>query len=269
MRPIDNGTAGGKVVERPGRAEAAGVLVGRATLRRGVALSLALHASALLGLSLVRPAPQPEAAIAAFDLVMLTTEPASAPAAPQPIPPADPEPEPSAAASVPSPPPEPSIAPAPPVLPSRPVQREPARPPLAQAPARPPVRAAAPRPQPAGMQAPPAPPAAPAPAVPQIAPPPLAQSSPAWLAGVSEWLQSHRSYPEMARRLGQQGIVMVHFVADHDGRVLEVSLVRGSGTEALDQAAQALLRNARLPPFPPDMPVAQQSLTVPIRYRLD
>jgi protein TonB len=72
----------------------------------------------------------------------------------------------------------------------------------------------------------------------------------------------------MARRLRQQGVVVVQFIADRDGPVLQVGLVRGSGAEALDQAAQALVRNARLPPFPPDMPMSQQSVTVPIRYQL-
>ncbi len=79
----------------------------------------------------------------------------------------------------------------------------------------------------------------------------------------------HRSYPEMARRLRQQGTVVVHFTVDREGHVLEVSLVHGSGTEALDQAAQELLRSAHLPAFPPDMKLSQQSVTVPIRYRLE
>lgn len=93
--------------------------------------------------------------------------------------------------------------------------------------------------------------------------------SPAWLAGVNEWLRGHRSYPEMARRLGRQGTVLVRFTVDREGHVLDVSLVQGSGSEMLDEAAQALLHDARLPPFPPDMLLPQQSVTVPIRYRLD
>jgi TonB family protein len=105
--------------------------------------------------------------------------------------------------------------------------------------------------------------------VPPPAPASPERSSPSWLAGVSAWLLAHRSYPEMARRLRQQGTVVVHFTVDREGHVLEVSLVRGSGTEALDQAAQELLRSAHLPAFPPDMNLPQQSVTVPIRYRLE
>jgi protein TonB len=105
--------------------------------------------------------------------------------------------------------------------------------------------------------------------VPPPAPAPPERSSPSWLAGVSAWLLAHRSYPEMARPLWQQGTVVVHFTVDREGHVLDVSLMHGSGTEALDQAAQELLRNARLPPFPADMKLPQQSVTVPIRYRLE
>jgi periplasmic protein TonB len=96
-----------------------------------------------------------------------------------------------------------------------------------------------------------------------------ARSSPAWLAGVNEWLLAHRSYPEMARRLGQEGAVGVRFTVDRDGRVLNVSLVRSSGSEVLDQAAQEMLRNARLPAFPSDILQAQQTVTISIHYRLD
>ena len=92
---------------------------------------------------------------------------------------------------------------------------------------------------------------------------------PAWLAGVSQWLLAHRTYPEMARQLGRQGTVVVEITVDPDGHVQDVKLIHGSGSDSLDRAAQALVRNAQLPPFPPDMKLPRQSLTLPIRYRLE
>jgi TonB family protein len=56
---------------------------------------------------------------------------------------------------------------------------------------------------------------------------------------------------------------------ERDGHVVEVTIVRGSGSDMLDQAAMALLQNARLPPFPIDMTMPQQSMTVPLHYRLE
>jgi protein TonB len=97
----------------------------------------------------------------------------------------------------------------------------------------------------------------------------MADAERSWLAGVSAWLLAHRTYPEMAREQGREGTVVVRMTVDPEGRVVDVNLVRGSGTESLDNAAQALVRNAHLPPFPPDMRLSQQSVTVPIRYRLE
>ena len=73
----------------------------------------------------------------------------------------------------------------------------------------------------------------------------------------------------MDRELGRQGTVVVQITVDPDGHVQDVKLMRSSGSESLDRAAQALVRNAQLPPFPPDMKLPQQTVTLPIRYRLE
>ena len=90
-----------------------------------------------------------------------------------------------------------------------------------------------------------------------------------WLDGVSQWLLAHRTYPEMARELGRQGTVVVQITVDPDGHVRDVKLVQGSGSESLDRAAQELVRGAHLPPFPSDMRLPQQTVTLPIRYQLE
>jgi protein TonB len=82
------------------------------------------------------------------------------------------------------------------------------------------------------------------------------------------WLLAHRSYPEIARALGRQGTVVLQVRVNPNGQVEAVSLVRGSGSETLDQAAQALVRNARLPPFPTGMKQPRE-ITVPIIYSLE
>ena len=102
--------------------------------------------------------------------------------------------------------------------------------------------------------------------MPQQAP---ARPDPTWLTGVSQWLLAHRTYPEMARELGRQGTVVVQITVDPDGSVRDVKLIRGSGSESLDRAAQALVRNAHLPPFPSNMNLPRQIVTLPIRYRLE
>jgi protein TonB len=250
----NDAAAGGNVVGKPGRPEATRWWADRTMLRRGLVASVAVHAAAALGVSLVHPAVPPEVTMASVELIVATAEPAPA-ASPSPAPPPPPAPPPQAEAPT---------GPAPPVLPAEAPPRRPSP--------RPPPRPPGPQPAPPRASASPVETARPVAAPPPVTPAPAVQpapSSPAWLAGVSAWLAAHRFYPEMARRLGRQGTVVVRFTADRAGHVLDVGLVSGSGMAVLDEAAQTLVRTARLPPFPPDMAQLQQSVTVPVNYRLD
>ncbi len=65
-----------------------------------------------------------------------------------------------------------------------------------------------------------------------------------------------------------QGSVVLRLTVDRSGRVLEVVVVRDSGQPLLDAAAQAMLRNATLPPFPSAMPQQTVTVTLRIRYAL-
>jgi periplasmic protein TonB len=288
---------------QPGRARAAVSRAAGGTVRWSFGLSLVLHAMAIGALLLLaHHAVTPEAEVAPIELVMLPAEPESAPAppaaaetvpeqqaAPEPPPPEPPPPEP--------PPPEPPPPEPPPPEPPPPEPPPPEPPPPEPPPPEPPPPEAPPKPRPVpapqpARQAPartnsppralppltqtagvpsvigPQAPASPAPA----APPQQAVrtgADPGWLAGVSAWLAAHRTYPEMARTLGRQGTVVVQITVDPDGHVEDVTLVQGSGTESLDHAAEALVRGAHLPPFPADMKVAHQTVTIPIHYRLE
>lgn len=108
-----------------------------------------------------------------------------------------------------------------------------------------------------------------APAIPAPAAQAQNEVSAGWRSALANWLQSHRTYPDEARRRAEEGTVLVRFSVARDGHVLEVTLVRSSGSPTLDEAAQATFRNARMPPFTADMTQAQTTVTVPIRYRLE
>ena len=107
-----------------------------------------------------------------------------------------------------------------------------------------------------------APPAAsaPEPAAPAV--------DPRWSRSVSEWLEAHRTYPDEARRRGEEGRVALRFTVDRSGAVLDVELVHSSGSPRLDAAALALLRTAALPPFAASMTAGQITITMQIRYGL-
>lgn len=94
-----------------------------------------------------------------------------------------------------------------------------------------------------------------------------ADRSGAWRGALAAWLQGHKTYPEAARRDDVEGRVIVRFTMDRGGTVMEVALVRSSGSTVLDDAAMALLRGARLPAPPAPAP-DHVSITLPIRYSL-
>jgi protein TonB len=64
------------------------------------------------------------------------------------------------------------------------------------------------------------------------------------------------------------GRLAVRFTMDRSGQVTAVQVVRGSGSETLDQAAVTMLRGATLPPLPGAMPQSTITVTVQIRFAL-
>jgi protein TonB len=89
-----------------------------------------------------------------------------------------------------------------------------------------------------------------------------------WMQAVGAWLAAHKRYPDEARQRGEEGRLAVRFTMDRSGQVTAVQVVRGSGSEALDQAAVTMLRGATLPPLPGAMPQPTITVTVQIRFEL-
>ena len=154
--------------------------------------------------------------------------------------------------------------------PEKPAPQPPSAVPLpvrAVSPSRPPTRLAATR-QPSSTPAP-------APAFPKAAAPPAQAAdaapvtvSPGWRGAVAAWLAEHKTFPDEARRRGEEGRAIVRFTVGADGRVGNVELVRSSGSAILDRAVVAMLREASLPRFPSEMTQPDVTLTVGIQYTL-
>jgi periplasmic protein TonB len=123
--------------------------------------------------------------------------------------------------------------------------------------------------------------AAPMPTAPQAAPAPAARvAAPAvgqtvarpTRAAIASWerlliaqLERHKRYPAQAR--GKVGEAQLEFTIDRTGNVLTSRVVHSSGSEALDAAALALVKNAAPLPIPPaGLPKDLLSVILPIRY---
>jgi periplasmic protein TonB len=92
---------------------------------------------------------------------------------------------------------------------------------------------------------------------------------PSWQSRLQKHLQQYKSYPTAARDRGEEGVAMLAFTMDRDGKVLSRQIVRSSGHPDLDLAALAMVERAQpLPAFPASMPQNQYSFTVPVRFSL-
>jgi len=191
---------------------------------------------------------------------LITPQLAPTPPQPQPAPPA-PQPEPKPAPKVmPKPTPVPVVRKAaPPKADPKPAP-EPTEKSIS-APAPPPVAAApsAPEPQAAAPAAPPAPPAPPAPAAP---------APPKTVSGVEYVQPPQPDYPPLAKRMGEEGKVMLRVLVSERGHPEKVDVQKSSGSARLDEAArQAALRAVFKPHLEDGRPVAVYAL-IPINFSI-
>lgn len=82
-------------------------------------------------------------------------------------------------------------------------------------------------------------------------------------------LQRYKRYPRAAQARGRQGVPYIRFTMNREGQVLASALERGSGHEALDAEALALVVRAQpLPTFPEELAGDTLEIVVPIEFRL-
>ena len=261
-------------------------------LRWGACLAFVLGLHVAAASMLLRRDPRPEPPLLAPDAVMLELAPDATVPAPEqapppqvadPLPPAPDPPQPSPDPEPPPTPPqpEPEPEPAPPAVPPAvpvpdpavilpepppPPPPPPKRPPPPRPAARPPPRPAQASPPQPAPEAPAPSVAAPAPALPAAAP---SSAVPGWRSELAGRLQRAKRYPDAARARDEQGAAAVRFTIDRGGHVLSVSLIRSSGSAALDEEAVALVRRADpLPPVPAELAGSTLTLTVPVSFSL-
>lgn len=198
---------------------------------------------------------------------------APAPPPPEPVP-TPPPPEPVKAPEPAPPPPEPVKVAAPPAVPAPVAETAPLPPPprkplartarrVAPRSARPPARETVASAE--ALQYPaPAMPGAVAPAALAPGPDPAIR----YVAMIKAWLERHKRYPDAARQAGEEGSAALRFRVDRYGSVLGYTMLASTGHPDLDAGIGEMMREARLPPFPPDMPGSQVDISVTIRFNL-
>jgi len=226
---------------------------------RTLLVSLLVHGLVLTTVRSCQKAPPPPA-------LTLSVELRTPPPPPPPPPPEPPKPEP------------PKLEPRKPVAmpqPARPLAPPPPPTPLLTATPEAPQRVDQPVVQ-RPVEPPPPPPPAPAPAAAPapIAPPPApaiddAAARAGYIRGLSAAVAKQKRYPRLAQQRGWQGEVMLHVVVDASGRLLDVSVERSSGFEALDREALEMVRRAAPFPFANGMKKEDVSMSLPVVFRLE
>ena len=90
-----------------------------------------------------------------------------------------------------------------------------------------------------------------------------------YIATLQAWLEKHKKYPRRARTRRQEGVVLLSFAMDREGRVLDYRIMESSGYSLLDREVEAMIERAQpFPAMPEDLHEAKLDLVVPIQFYL-
>jgi protein TonB len=90
-----------------------------------------------------------------------------------------------------------------------------------------------------------------------------------WQGQLAAHIQRFQRYPAAARARGETGVATVSFTIDRDGRLVQSSIVKSSGSAALDQETLAALKRAMPMPHPPEQATdAELIITIPMGFNL-
>ena len=90
-----------------------------------------------------------------------------------------------------------------------------------------------------------------------------------WYLALLERLQAMKNYPPVARRLGQEGVVLIVARISPDGRLETAQIKKGSGYPLLDREALRLLEAAAETARGQLRPDRPAHVEIPIAYRLE
>ena len=96
------------------------------------------------------------------------------------------------------------------------------------------------------------------------------ESRDSFLARLLAQLNRVKQYPRSARQAHIEGVVMLHFVMDAQGKLLSFEIAKSSGRPVLDAEALALIQRAQpLPVLPADFPTKTLDAVVPVEFSLN
>ena len=102
-----------------------------------------------------------------------------------------------------------------------------------------------------------------------LAPAAMDDAEAAYKAQVRQAVAERKHYPRLARRMGEEGRVVVEFTLEHSGALVTVRIKQSSGSERLDEAALQAVRDAApFPPFPEGRARQHWEFSLPLSFSL-
>lgn len=87
---------------------------------------------------------------------------------------------------------------------------------------------------------------------------------------IRQLIEKNQQYPIMAMRSRQQGTVMVSFILNPNGDLIDCHISRSCGHRLLDRAALRAVQSIdRYPPFPESLGREQTTFVIPVTFRLN
>lgn len=97
----------------------------------------------------------------------------------------------------------------------------------------------------------------------------LAQLLSAYHSQIVQLIEGQKRYPQIARKLGRQGIVQLSFTLSQDGRLVSSQVSSKSGYPELDDAALKALRAVpKFPSFPTELGPANRPFKVSLSFKI-
>jgi TonB family protein len=88
-----------------------------------------------------------------------------------------------------------------------------------------------------------------------------------FLRALSQYVESHKYYPDLAVRNGESGVAVIKGVFARDGTVISVQLLQSSGSRTLDVAWMDLFKHKRVP-LPMNMTNPTQEVVMSMDFEL-
>jgi protein TonB len=91
-----------------------------------------------------------------------------------------------------------------------------------------------------------------------------------YAGAITRLIQQNLHYPLSAKKLGQQGVVLMNIVISKDGKILKSEITKKSPYQAFNTSSLEIIRRVgKFPPIPKEIGLDQYDVTIPVKYILE